>query len=99
MPVTNQQAAFDLFIKLNPEVSDLEANVEIIDFNAPLINKTGSLTIQAKPNMKYSGTLTITIPELNKTDITRLINNQTIQGTENMTVDQAFQAFLEANNS
>ena len=99
MPVTNQQAAFDLFIKMNPEVSDLETNVEIIDFNAPLINKTGSLTIQAKPNMKYSGTLTITIPEPNKTDITRLINNQTIQGTENMTVDQAFQAFLEANNS
>ena len=99
MPVTNQQAAFDLFIKLNPEVSDLETNVEIVDFNAPLINKTGSLTIQAKPNMKYSGTLTITIPEPNKTDITRLINNQTIQGTENMTVDQAFQAFLEANNS
>jgi len=99
MPVTNQQAAFDVFIKMNPEVSDLETNVEIIDFNTPLINKTGSLTIQAKPNMKYSGTLTITIPELTKTDITGLITNTTIQGTENMTEAQAFQAFLEANNS
>jgi len=39
------------------------------------------------------------IPELIKTDIIHFVTNTTIQGTENMTVDQAFEAFLEANKS
>ncbi|WP_250136678.1 lipoprotein, partial [Mesoplasma whartonense] len=95
--VTDQQAAFDLFIKMNPEVSDLSDDVQIVGFTAPDYNQTGSLEVEAKPSTNYSGTLTITIPELNKTDITGLVTNTTIQGTENMTVDQAFQAFLEAN--
>jgi len=84
---------------MNPEVSDLSDDVQIVGFTAPDYNQTGSLEVEAKPSTNYSGTLTITIPELNKTDITRLINNQTIQGTEKMTEAQAFQAFLEANNS
>ena len=97
--VTDQQAAFDLFIKMNPEVSDLSDDVQIVGFIAPDYNQTGSLEVQAKTNTKYSGTLTITIPELIKTDITGLINNRTIKGTALMTVDQAFQAFLSANSS
>ena len=97
--VTDQQAAFDLFIKMNPEVSDLSDDVQIVGFTAPEYNKEGSLEVQAKTNTKYSGTLTITIPELIKTDITGLINNRTIKGTALMTVDQAFQAFLSANSS
>ena len=100
MPVTNSQAAFDSFIELNPEVSDLRDNLEITSFTAPDYNQTGSLTVAAtRVGAKYTGTLTITIPALNKTDLARLVTNTIIQGTTNMTTDQAFQAFLEANNS
>jgi len=99
IPVTNQQAAFDLFIRMNPEVSDLGDNVQVLDFNAPDYNQEGSLEIQAKPNMKYSGTLKITIPKMIKTDIGMLINNRIIQGTENMTQQQAFASFLAVNTS
>ena len=99
MPVTNQQVTFDLFIKLNPEVSDLRDNVQIAGFTVPVYDKPGSLKIEAKPNTKYSGTLTITIPELNKTNIARLVTNTTIQGTTDMAADEAFQAFLTANSS
>ena len=99
LPVTNQQAAFDSFIKLNSEVSDLRDNLEIENFTAPDYNQTGSLEVEAKPNTKYSGTLTITIPELIKTNIARLVTNTIIQGTEKMNKDVAFAAFLEVNNS
>ena len=99
LPVTNQQAAFDSFIKLNSEVSDLRDNLEIESFTAPDYNQTGSLEVEAKPNTKYSGTLTITIPELIKTNIARLVTNTIIQGTEKMNKDVAFAAFLEVNNS
>ena len=99
LPVTNQQAAFDSFIKLNSEVSDLRDNLEIESFTAPDYNQTGSLEVEAKPNAKYSGTLTITIPELIKTNIAHLVTNTTIQGTEKMNKDVAFAAFLEVNNS
>ena len=99
LPVTKQQAAFDSFIKLNSEVSDLRDNLEIKNFTAPDYNQTGSLEVEAKPNTKYSGTLTITIPELIKTNIARLVTNTIIQGTEKMNKDVAFAAFLEVNNS
>jgi len=97
--VKNQQAAFDSFIELNPEVDDLRDGVQVIGFSAPDYNQEGSLEIQAKTNTKYSGTLTITIPEVNKTNLARLVTNTTIQGTTNMTSDQAFQAVLTANSS
>jgi len=99
LPVTNQQTAFDLFIKSNSNIGDLKDDLEIISFNTPDYNQTGSLTIATKVDGKYIGTLTIMIPELIKTDIIHFVTNTTIQGTENMTVDQAFEAFLEANNS
>ena len=99
LPVTNQQAAFDLFIELNPEVSDLRAAVQVIDFIAPDYNQTGSLEVQAEANAKYSGTLMITIPEKIKTNLEMLISNRTIEGTKNMTATEAFNAFLVANNS
>ena len=99
LPITKQQAAFDSFIKLNSEVSDLRDNLEIENFTAPDYNQTGSLEVKAKPNTKYSGTLTITIPELIKTNIARLVTNTIIQGTEKMNKDVAFAAFLEVNNS
>jgi len=99
LPVTNQQTAFDLFIKSNSNIGDLKDDLEIISFNTPDYNQTGSLTIATKVDGKYIGTLTITIPELIKTDIIHFVTNTTIQGTKNMTVDQAFEAFLEANNS
>ena len=97
--VKNQQAAFDSFIELNPEVSDLRDSVQVIDFTVPDYNQEGLLEVQAKTNTNYSGTLTITIPELNKTDLARLVTNTTIQGVANMTVAEAFQAVLTANSS
>ncbi len=99
IPVTNQQAAFDSFISLNSEVSDLRDNLEITSFTAPDSNQTGTLMVTSKADTKYSGTLTITIPVLNKTDIAHLVTNTTIQGTENMSEEQAFTSFLAANSS
>ena len=98
--VKNQQAAFDSFIELNPEVSDLRDSVQVIDFTVPDYNQEGLLEVQAKTNTNYSGTLTITIPELNKTDLARLVTNTTIQGVANMTLaEAAFQSVLTANSS
>ena len=100
IPVTNQQAAFDSFISLNSEVSDLRDNLEITGFTAPKLDQSGTLIVASKADAKYSGTLPpITIPALNKADIARLVTNTTIQGTANMTVAEAFQAVLTANSS
>ena len=99
-PVVNQQAAFDLFIKSNATITDLKDNLEIVSYNPSDYNKLGTLEIQAKTSSKkYTGTITITIPEKNQTNLNQLITNTTIQGTETMTEQEAFNAFLTANNS
>ena len=95
IPVTDQQAAFDSFIELNSEVSDLRDNLKITGFTAPNLDQTGTLIVAAsKADAKYSGTLTITIPEL-----AGLLTNTTIQGNKLMSKADAFQAFLTANSS
>ncbi len=100
IPVVSQQAAFDLFIKSNLNIIDLKENIEIVNYIASDYNKLGSLVINAKTNSKkYTGTITITIPEKNKTNLNMLISNTTIQGKETMTEQDAFNVLLEANNS
>ena len=99
IPVTNQTAAFDLFIKSNATITDLKDNLEIVNYNPSDYNKLGTLEVQGKANSKYTGSITITIPEKNQTNLNQLIANTTIQGTETMTEQEAFNAFLTANNS
>ncbi len=84
-PITDPEEAFESFIELNAEVSDLHDSVSIDVFFAPDYNREGTLQVQAIPNTNYSGTLTIIIPSLIKTDIASLVRIKTISGVENMT--------------
>ncbi|MCL8210333.1 hypothetical protein LT336_00063 [Spiroplasma sp. JKS002671] len=99
IPVVSQQAAFDLFIKSNANITDLKENIEVMNYVASDYNKLGSLEIQGKTDGKYTGNIMITIPEKKKTNLNMLISNTIIQGKENMTKEDAFNAFLNANSS
>ena len=95
---TDQTEAFQAFINLNSQISDLETNVTVSNFNSSKYGDdgAGSLEITAKPDGKYNGTITVDIAALTQTNLSDF-NTTAIIGSENMSVDDAFSAFL-ANN-
>ena len=94
-----QTEAFQAFINLNSQVSDLENNVTVSNFNPSKYGDdgAGSLEITAKPDGKYNGTITVDIAALTQTNLNTL-NLDPIIGSENMQEEDAFNAFL-ANNT
>ena len=94
----SQDDAFNAFLEKNNAVTDLASNVDL-SFVAPNYDKVGSLAIIAKPNTKYTGTITITISRLGQIKLETLnLNTSAISGVENMTADDAFNVFI-ANNA
>ena len=99
-PYTEQTEAFQAFIKLNSQVSDLETNVKIDSFNRPNYGRDGSLVINGIN--KYTGILTISINAITQTNIATLGLVTNINGTIAMINDNsgsiALETFLNANN-
>jgi len=98
-PYTEQTEAFQAFIKLNSQVSDLETNVKIESFNPPNYGRDGSLIINGIN--KYTGVLTISIKAITQTNIATLDLVTNINGTIAMINDNsgsiALETFLNAN--
>ena len=97
----SQDDAFEAFLKNNPEVTDLKEYV-LITFNEPDYDKEGSLTITAKPNTKYTGTITIKISGVVRIDLNDLNElNKNIPGTKEISdsgnTELALTMFLDAN--
>ncbi|MCL6429177.1 hypothetical protein LT335_00739 [Spiroplasma sp. JKS002669] len=99
-PYTEQTEAFQAFIKLNSQVSDLETNVKIDSFNRPNYGQDGSLVINGIN--KYTGILTISINAITQTNIATLGLVTNINGTIAIINDNsgsiALETFLNANN-
>ena len=99
-PYTEQTEAFQAFINLNSQVSDLETNVKIDSFNRPNYGQDGSLIINGIN--KYTGVLTISINAITQTNIATLGLVTNINGTIAMINDNsgsiALETFLNANN-
>ena len=94
---TGQNDAFQAFLTLNPQVLDPEKNVEITNYEAADYGRSGKLVISAIDEGKYTGRVDVIISELVLLDLNNLELDQTIQGSENMTEDEAFAAFLAKN--
>ncbi|WP_250136816.1 hypothetical protein, partial [Mesoplasma whartonense] len=93
---TKQQEAFDAFIKLNPEVSDLRDNLEIESFTAPSKNSFGELSVKAKPDSKYSGSVKVNLNNIINLDDLSLETN--IAVPLESTQEEVFKVFLEKNS-
>jgi len=93
---TKQQEAFDAFIKLNPEVSDLRDNLEIESFTAPSKNSFGELSVKAKPDSKYSGSVKVNLNNIINLDDLSLETN--IAVPLESTQEEVFEVFLEKNS-
>ena len=80
---TNENDAFDAFINLNSQVSDLRNNVEITNFVAPEEITNGKLTINAKVNSKYYGNVEVIIQKLEPLTVRDKILQKIKQAQEN----------------
>ncbi len=97
-----EQDAWNAFLNNNSTITDLKDNVET-SFDAPTYINTGSLTITAKANSKYSGSIKVTINAIGQTDLNNLNLNKTISGTKEIMNDntgqEALKTFLNANKT
>ena len=95
-PYTEQTEAFQAFINLNSQVSDLETNVKIDSFNRPNYGQDGSLIINGIN--KYTGILTITINGIIPTDqdIVDAVINSSIVFDAVKSVNETLQHFINS---
>ncbi len=63
-----EQDAFDAFLNNNSTITNLKDNIEISDFTAPTSTTDGSLTITAKANTAFTGSVKLTITHFQVTD-------------------------------
>ncbi len=92
--------ALNAFLENNNTITDLKDNVEVGTFTTPNYTSEGKLVVNAKENSKYNGNIEITINAIRKTDLSTLeLNKDPITGIENMTENDALNAFLENNNT
>ena len=92
-----QDAAFNAFLANNQNIKDLAKNVDLL-FIKPSYTMSGSLTIIAKANAKYTGNISITIDNIKGTDLSTL-DDSIILGTENMKASDALAAFISNNQN
>ncbi|WP_250138351.1 hypothetical protein, partial [Spiroplasma attinicola] len=96
---TEQTEAFQAFINLNSQVSDLETNVTVSNFNPSKYGDdgAGSLEITAKPDGKYNGTITVTFSARTATDeeIVDTITNSGITFGATATMNQSLNDFID----
>ncbi len=91
--------AFGAFLENNQDqdLSDLVDNVDL-SFVPPKFERTGLLTISVNKTGKYSGTIELVISRWGQKDINGLnLNIDDIDGLENMTEEDAWNAFMENN--
>ncbi len=92
--------AFNAVLANNTKISDLKTNVELSSFIAPSYTTTGSLTIKAKPDGKYNGSVKIKITTIGQTKLSDLnLDTSAIDGKENMKAEDAFNVFLSNNST
>lgn len=89
--------AFEMFLKNNENISDLETKVEVGDFSPPSYNSNGNLTIKAKANSGCKGEVAVMIDTFGQVNLNNLIKTDLI-GFENMNQDDAFSEFLSNQN-
>jgi len=92
-----QDDAFNAFLANNQNIKDLAKNVDLL-FIKPSYTMSGSLTIIAKANAKYTGNISITIDNIKGTDLSTL-DDSIILGTENMKASDALAAFISNNQN
>lgn len=88
--------AFEVFLNNNQDqnLSDLIDNVDL-SFVPPKYERTGLLTISVNKTGKYSGTIELIISRWGQKDIKELnLNTDDINSFENMTEDDAWNAFM-----
>ncbi|MCL8212750.1 hypothetical protein [Mesoplasma whartonense] len=89
--------AFEMFLKNNENISNLETKVEVGDFSPPSYNSNGNLTIKAKANSGCKGEVAVMIDTFGQVNLNNLIKTNLI-GFENMNQDDAFSEFLSNQN-
>ena len=89
--------AFEMFLKNNENISNLETKVEVGDFSPPSYNSNGNLTIKAKANSGCKGEVAVMIDTFGQVNLNNLIKTDLI-GFENMNQDDAFSEFLSNQN-
>jgi len=59
-----EDKAFEAFLSANSNIPDLRNSVEVTNFINSKYNKDGSLTISAKPDSEYQGSITISLGQI-----------------------------------
>ncbi len=93
------QEAFNAFLTVNNSWSNLSDFVDYNSFTSSTYTNTGSLTITAKANTMFTGSVTITITKIEQTNLSTLELNTTIAVDLNATEDDVFKTFLEKNKN